>query len=283
MRVGDRRRRVRASHRRIASRGSRRRSAAGAAAARRARLRGAAASSHARELGGAPARRSAPDAATATRRCVAVGDDRGALRTDRVGQQVEQAGQARLGGRSQRPARRAAAPAGASPRGRAGRRRAGIADARSTNGRRRRRCVGRGDRLARRCGGSVMPDRWSSGAVRPGDIPRRTRAVGAEGTGPLRSDVASAARTGRPSVRRTTSMTSSTYWSASPRSAAVRTQPWTWSSSTRIDRASTAARSAAVCWRMSTQYSSRSIIRAMPRTWPSMRDSRRISWALSLA
>ena len=50
-------------------------------------------------------------------------------------------------------------------------------------------------------------------------------------------------RTGRPSVRRTTSITSSTYWSASPCSAAVRTQPPTWSSSTRIDRASTAARS----------------------------------------
>jgi hypothetical protein len=34
-------------------------------------------------------------------------------------------------------------------------------------------------------------------------------------------------RTGRPSVLRTTSMTSSTYVSASPFSAAVRTQPWT--------------------------------------------------------
>ena len=42
-----------------------------------------------------------------------------------------------------------------------------------------------------------------------------------------------APRTGRPSVRRTTSMTSSTYWSASPCSAAVRTQPWTWSSRTQ--------------------------------------------------
>ena len=41
-------------------------------------------------------------------------------------------------------------------------------------------------------------------------------------------------RTGRPSVRRTTSSTSFTYSSASPRSAAVRTQPWTWSSRTRI-------------------------------------------------
>ena len=48
-----------------------------------------------------------------------------------------------------------------------------------------------------------------------------------------------------------------------------------------IDTASTAARRAAVCWRMSTQYSSRSIIRAMPRTWPSIRDRRRTSWALS--
>ena len=45
-------------------------------------------------------------------------------------------------------------------------------------------------------------------------------------------------RTGRPSVRRTTSTTSSTYRSASPRSAAVRTQPWTWSSRTRIETAS---------------------------------------------
>ena len=36
-----------------------------------------------------------------------------------------------------------------------------------------------------------------------------------------------APRTGRPSVRRTTSMTSSTYLSASPRSAALRTHPWT--------------------------------------------------------
>ena len=44
---------------------------------------------------------------------------------------------------------------------------------------------------------------------------------------------------------------------------------------------STAARSAAVCWRMSTQYSSRSIIRAIPRTCPSIRDRRRTSWALS--
>jgi hypothetical protein len=42
-----------------------------------------------------------------------------------------------------------------------------------------------------------------------------------------------------------------------------------------------AARSAAVCWRMSTQYSSRSIIRAMPRTWPSIRDRRRTRLALS--
>ena len=39
-------------------------------------------------------------------------------------------------------------------------------------------------------------------------------------------------------------MTSSTYWSASPGSAAVRTQPWTWSSSSRIDSESTAARRA---------------------------------------
>src|SRR5207245_11492010 len=53
------------------------------------------------------------------------------------------------------------------------------------------------------------------------------------------------------------------------------------SSRTRTARASTAARSAEVCLRMSTQYSSRSIIRAIPRTWPSMRLSRRISCALS--
>ena len=59
-------------------------------------------------------------------------------------------------------------------------------------------------------------------------------------------------RTGRPSVRRTTSTTSSTYRSASPRSAAVRTQPWTWSSRTRIETASTrrgARRSAGGCRR----------------------------------
>ena len=37
-------------------------------------------------------------------------------------------------------------------------------------------------------------------------------------------------------------MTSSTYASALPCSAAVRTQPLTWSSRTRIDSASTAAR-----------------------------------------
>src|SRR5262249_38155582 len=47
-------------------------------------------------------------------------------------------------------------------------------------------------------------------------------------------------RTGRPSVRRTTSTTSSAYSSALPCSAAVRTQPWTWSSRTRIDSESTA-------------------------------------------
>ena len=51
----------------------------------------------------------------------------------------------------------------------------------------------------------------------------------------------------------------------------------TWSSRTRTASASTAARSADVCWRMSTQYSSRSIIRAMPRTWPSIRLRRRTS------
>jgi hypothetical protein len=45
-----------------------------------------------------------------------------------------------------------------------------------------------------------------------------------------------------------------------------------------VDRRS----SAAVCWRMSTQYSSRSIILAMPRTCPSIRLSRRISKARSL-
>ena len=62
----------------------------------------------------------------------------------------------------------------------------------------------------------------------------------------------------------------------------IRTQPCTWSSRIMIETASTAARSAAVCWRMSTQYSSRSIMRAIPRTWPSIRLRRRTSWALSL-
>ena len=51
--------------------------------------------------------------------------------------------------------------------------------------------------------------------------------------------VAAPGATGRPSVRRTTSITSSTYSSALPCSAAVRTQPPTWSSRThdrqRID------------------------------------------------
>ena len=47
------------------------------------------------------------------------------------------------------------------------------------------------------------------------------------GVDPYYQPVRDPERTGRPSVRRTTSMTSSTYLSASPRSAADRTQPWT--------------------------------------------------------
>jgi hypothetical protein len=95
--------------------------------------------------------------------------------------------------------------------------------------------------------------------------------VGVQSVAPL---FGVALREGRPIERRTTSSTSSMDFSASPFSAASFMQPRMWSSRIRRPSASTAARSAAVCCRMSTQYSSRSTMRAIPRTCPSSRRNR---------
>ena len=154
---------------------------------------------------------------------VALGDHRSTLRPDRVGQDVEQAGQAFLGrsigGKDVERQRQ---------------------QSRLLVGQAVGRATGSAAALdeGRRGGDARRARRGRSGSVRFGHVQIDGRG-GLGSNGIPRADLRwrrryraahverAVLRTGRPRVRRTTSITSSTYWSASPRSAAVRTHPWT--------------------------------------------------------
>ena len=153
-----------------------------------------------------------------------VGDHRGPLGPDGPRKQVEQAGQALLGGIGSGEDVQRLGQQGPFLVREAVRSAPGLHA--SFDEQRRRRYGWCGDRQAHRDTVihlvPIVPRPVRAGIPPNGDgAPgRRYRRGGQPGR-------ALALRTGRPRVLRTTSMTSSTYLSASPCSAAVRTQPWT--------------------------------------------------------